>query len=285
LNRSFFLFLIAGLLIGYVVFWLCTRLGTTFKFYPQRIREFYEDQSKANVPLSGGIGFLLFASVLFFVFHEPALLIGVLAGLVGFIDDFTKIRRRGNGIKARVKIALLFLVSLTLFFYGFGWQRVLWSFIVLLAATSATNFTDGVDGLLGAVLIPVFLVLPSSGVTGALLGALLSFLVFNSYPAKLFMGDTGSFFFGGYLGALMLLQGREWWLLLVCFIGVVEVLSVMIQVSYFRLTGGKRVFLMTPIHHHFQKLGWSDPRIVTLFASIQALACAVCWVGWNAWWI
>jgi len=141
-----------------------------------------------------------------------------------------------------------------LFFFGFGAKRVVWSFVVLLATTSATNFTDGADGLLGSVLLPVFLVLPQSAVTGALLGALISYLFFNVSPAKLFMGDTGSLFFGGFLAAFMLLRGQEWWLILLCLIGVIEVASVVLQVIYFRLTGGKRIFRMTPYITIFKNL-------------------------------
>ncbi|WP_018963001.1 hypothetical protein [Coprothermobacter platensis] len=283
MNRSFFVFFLLGLCAGYLVFWLCLKLGIQLKFYPKRIREFYEDQSKSSIPLSGGIGFMLLSMGLYIYFREPALLLGLLCGLVGLVDDLSKTLRHGEGIKARVKVVLLFLISLVFLSFGFDFVRVLWCFIVILATTSATNFTDGVDGLLGSVLIPVMLILPLSGVTGGLLGALLAFLFFNVSPAKLFMGDTGSFFFGGFLGGLMLIEGKEWWLLLLCFIGVVEVASVIIQVTYFHLTGGKRVFLMTPIHHHFQKLGWSDPRIVTLFASLQAIACIFLWMGWNIW--
>lgn len=281
MSSEFVLFFGFSVILGYFVFWSCLHLGLRWGFYPKRIREFYDDQWKAHVPLSGGLGFLLIGLLLYLRFRHPALLIALLSGLVGLADDVTKTLRQGHGMKARYKILLLVLVSLCFFSFGYGATRVAWSFIVLLATTSATNFTDGADGLLGSVLVPVFLVLPQSGVTGALLGSLISYLFFNASPARLFMGDTGSLFFGGFLASFMLLRGQEWWLILLCLIGVIEVASVVMQVIYFRLTGGKRIFRMTPIHHHFQKLGWSDPRIVTLFTGIQAVACTLCWVGWN----
>jgi len=252
LSSDFVLFFGFSVILGYFVFWSCLHLGLRWGFYPKRIREFYDDQWKAHVPLSGGLGFLLIGLLLYLRFRHPALLIALLSGLVGLADDVTKTLRQGHGMKARYKILLLVLVSLCFFSFGYGATRVAWSFIVLLATTSATNFTDGADGLLGSVLVPVFLVLPQSGVTGALLGSLISYLFFNASPARLFMGDTGSLFFGGFLASFR-------WLILLCLIGVIEVASVVMQVIYFRLTGGKRIFRMTPIHHKLLRahcVGW-----------------------------
>jgi len=159
LSSDFVLFLGFSAILGYFVFWACLYLGLRWGFYPKRIREFYDDQWKANVPLSGGLGFLLIGLILYFQFKQPALLVALLSGLVGLVDDVTKTLRQGHGMKARYKILLLMVVSLCFFSFGFGAKRVVWSFVVLLATTSATNFTDGADGLLGSVLLPVFLVL------------------------------------------------------------------------------------------------------------------------------
>ncbi|NPV88589.1 phospho-N-acetylmuramoyl-pentapeptide-transferase [Coprothermobacteraceae bacterium] len=267
--------LLVALTAGLLVFALARYLGVRAQFYPKRIREFYEKQEKALVPLSGGFGFLLAGVLVYALFLDKAILVATLAGLVGLLDDVFKVRRKGKGIKARTKLLGLVLVALTFRYLGFDWLRTAWAFVVLLSTTSATNFTDGVDGLLGTITIPVLLVLPKTPANAVLLGVVISYLVYNVSPATIFMGDTGSYFIGGYLAATMLFNNEEWWLFALCFVGVLEVVSVVLQVAYFRLTGGKRLFRMTPLHHHFQKLGWSDPRIVFAFAAVQTIAAVV----------
>ena len=144
------------------------------------------------------------------------------------------------------------------------------------------NFTDGLDGLSSSVTVPVaffFMIAAlhrgngSAVVAGAVAGALLGFLLYNCYPAKVFMGDTGSLALGGFVSGMAYMLNMPYIILIVGAVYLVEVLSVMIQVSYFKLTHGKRIFRMAPIHHHFELGGWSETRVVTVFMVITILLC------------
>ena len=157
-------------------------------------------------------------------------------------------------------------------------------FVVVIGTVNGTNFTDGLDGLASSVTVMVatfFSVVAigtNSGiepVTCAVVGALLGFLLFNVYPASVFMGDTGSLALGGFVAATAYLLQMPIFILIVGFIYLAEVLSVMLQVSYFKLTGGKRIFKMAPIHHHFELCGWSETRVVAVFSIITALLCLI----------
>jgi phospho-N-acetylmuramoyl-pentapeptide-transferase len=223
--------------------------------------------------------------------------------LIGFIDDYTSIKRgKSLGLKARYKLLLQFVIS-GIFVVGLAlgarpdfttdvsigqiyrlgnWYYPI-ALLLLVGMSNATNLTDGLDGLAGSTsaLAAVGLGLtvysvdafgPLTWFAFALAGACLGFLWFNAHPAKVFMGDTGSLAIGAALTAIALLGKQEVLLLIFSVVFIVEIVSVMIQVSYFKLTKGKRVFLMTPIHHHFEKLGWPETQVVARFAIIGALA-------------
>lgn len=229
-----------------------------------------------------------------------------LMGLLGFIDDRAKVTGGSAGLKARFKLpAMMVIGSLLLFIirdqllhgHEFAFYREVWflqlpllvyyllGLFIWLGAINGSNFTDGLDGLLGSTSLPIllFIVLPF-GVTphdlpvAFIIGLILAFLLFNWKPARLYMGDSGSLCIGALVAGLFL--STIWWLFLglVAFIWVVEVLSVMLQVIYFRSTGGRRIFLMTPIHHHFELAGWKETTVVYVFTTLQAWGCLSAWL-------
>ena len=161
-------------------------------------------------------------------------------------------------------------------------------FVVVLGTVNGANFTDGLDGLAASVttLIAVFLTVIAVGTNAgihpvicAVIGALLGFLCFNTHPAKVFMGDTGSLALGGFVASAAYVLQMPIFIIIVGFIYLIEVLSVMIQVTYFKKTGGKRIFKMAPIHHHFELCGWSETRVVAVFAIVTALLCMLALLG------
>ena len=161
-------------------------------------------------------------------------------------------------------------------------------FFIVIGTVNGTNFTDGLDGLASSVTVVVaaFFTVVAIGtgsgiepVTCAVIGALLGFLLFNVYPAKVFMGDTGSLALGGFVAAAAYMMQMPIFIAIVGFIYLVEVLSVIIQVTYFKLTHGKRIFKMAPIHHHFELCGWSETRVVTVFSIVTALLCLIALMG------
>ncbi len=267
---------------------------------------------KNGTPTMGGIIFLLAVVVtsLFYVKDYPKIIpilfVTVGFGIVGFLDDFIKVvMHRSDGLSPMQKMAGQFLVAAVFAYYmvklsdvglqmlipfskglylDLGNLSVPFLFFVLLGTVNGTNFTDGLDGLASSVtiMVAVFFTVVAIGtnagiapVTCAVVGALLGFLLFNVYPASVFMGDTGSLALGGFVASTAYMMNLPLFLVLVGLIYVVEVLSVMIQVSYFKLTHGKRFFKMAPIHHHFEKCGWSETRIVAVFSIITALMCLI----------
>ena len=155
-------------------------------------------------------------------------------------------------------------------------------YLAVIGTVNGVNFTDGLDGLATGVttMVAVFFTAVSIGlgggiepITAAVTGALLGFLLFNVYPAQVFMGDTGSLALGGFVAGAAYVLKMPWIILVVGLIYLVEVLSVMIQVTYFKKTGGKRFFKMAPIHHHFELCGWSETRVVAVFTVVTALLC------------
>ncbi len=227
-------------------------------------------------------------------------------GAIGFIDDYIKvILKRNLGLRAAQKFALQIIVSLgfsvwmvsggiigtdvvipftdiTLkLHYGLYIPLII---LVMTAATNSVNLTDGLDGLATCITIVVgiFYLITSSLVgttpvvvfSSALVGGLAGFLIYNKYPAKVFMGDTGSLFLGGAVSAMAIYMKNPLLLLIVGFAYVMETLSVIIQVAWFKKTG-KRVFKMSPIHHHFEMCGWSEVKIVTVFSLITAALCII----------
>jgi phospho-N-acetylmuramoyl-pentapeptide-transferase len=262
---------------------------------------------KAGTPTMGGIMFFLSLSVCFIFSEELSsrllvlLLVTFGFGLIGFFDDFIKIvMKRSLGLTAREKIlGQLLLAGVfayvavtylgrgteivfpgTAFHLDLGWLYLPFAIFVLVGTVNAINLTDGLDGLAAGVMVftaLVFLLLANAwGLTdvrlfcAALLGSCLGFLFFNLHPARLFMGDTGSLALGGAVGALAVVTKMELLLPLLGAVYVIDTLSVILQVGYFRLTGGKRLFLMAPLHHHFELLGWKEQKVVFLFWSAAA---------------
>ncbi len=255
---------------------------------------------KSGTPTMGGIIILLALTLAFLKFSERgyefwALLVGCLGfGLVGFLDDYIKIVfRRSLGLTARQKLfgQLLFALIFCGILYAhdfptalalpgvsgaldLSWGYYLLVIIMFFASSNSVNFTDGLDGLLSGTsalafgafaVIAIEAVEPQAAVfSAAMVGAVLGFLVFNAHPAKVFMGDTGSLGIGGGLAAVAVLTKSEILLVLIGGVFVIEMLSVIIQVISFK-TRGKRVFKMSPIHHHFELSGWSEWRVVTTF--------------------
>ena len=174
------------------------------------------------------------------------------------------------------------------YYLNLGWLFVPAVFFIVLGTDNGVNFTDGLDGLCTSVtiLVATFFTVVAIGedsgispITGAVVGSLLGFLLFNVYPAKVFMGDTGSLALGGFVASSAFMMQMPIFLALVGLIYLVEVLSVIIQVTYFKKTGGKRIFKMAPIHHHFELCGWSETRVVAVFSIITAILCLVAYLG------
>ncbi|CVW10048.1 phospho-N-acetylmuramoyl-pentapeptide-transferase [Streptococcus pneumoniae] len=274
-----------------------------------------QHQAKAGTPTMGGLVFLI-ASVLvaFFIalFSNQLsnnvgmiLFILVLYGLIGFLDDFLKVFRKINeGLNPKQKLALQLLGGVIFYlfyerggdmFSVFGYQVHLGIFYVVFALfwlvgfSNAVNLTDGIDGLAS---ISVVISLSAYGVIAyvqgqmdillvilAMIGGLLGFFVFNHKPAKVFMGDVGSLALGGMLAAISMALHQEWTLLIIGIVYVFETTSVMMQVGYFKMTGGKRIFRMTPVHHHFELGGlsgkgnpWSEWKVDFFFWGVGLLA-------------
>ena len=222
-------------------------------------------------------------------------------GLIGFADDYIKVvKKRNLGLTAMQKLLLQLLVAaayaVVLYIYGHGSFRVpffgtvnwgVWfipfCIFVVVAMTNATNLTDGVDGLCGMTsLVAALAFLMLAGIGGlygeclqavALAGALAGFLLWNLHPAQVFMGDTGSLFIGGMLTGLAFGIEQPFLLVPVGILYIAENLSVILQVGYFKLTHGKRLFKMSPLHHHFELCGWSENRIVTIFTAVTVVGC------------
>ena len=233
-------------------------------------------------------------------------------GVIGYIDDYQKVKHHQNtGLTAPQKFllqlaaAVAFLclmryegmLSPNLYIPFFNTHLVLpwvvymiFAAFVIIGTVNAVNITDGVDGLSSSVTVPVavfFAVLgglwqgcSQLGVfAGALVGGLLGFLFYNHYPAKVFMGDTGSLFLGGAVAALAFAYDMPLILLLVGFVYLCETLSDIIQVTYFKLTHGKRIFKMAPLHHHFEMCGWKETKVVAVFAAVSTIFCVLAYLG------
>lgn len=165
-----------------------------------------------------------------------------------------------------------------------GWVAIPLMFFVVIGTVNGVNFTDGLDGLASSVTVMVatFFTVVAVGtqsgiepITCAVVGALMGFLLFNVFPAKVFMGDTGSLALGGFVAGTAYMLQMPLFLILVGLIYLIEVASVIIQVTYFKKTGGKRFFKMAPIHHHFELCGWSETRVVAVFSIITAILCMI----------
>jgi len=244
----------------------------------------------------------------------PVLFVTVGFGIIGFLDDYIKIvMKRSEGLNpwqkllGQIVITGIFAyylkcsgevqVSMLIPFTGgfddgylldIGILFVPFVFCVVLGTDNGVNFTDGLDGLCTSVtiLVATFMTIVALGegsgispITGAVVGSLLGFLLFNVYPARVFMGDTGSLALGGFVASSAFMMQLPLFIPIIGFIYLAEVLSVIMQVSYFKATHGKRIFKMAPIHHHFELCGWSETRVVAVFSIITAMLCLVAYLG------
>ena len=277
---------------------------------------------KAGTPAMGGLMFILSTGVLMIALGWKQILAGAFShlyvylfalvfGIIGFVDDYTKIRRHQNeGLTARQKF-LLQLAAAVAFLSLMRYEGMLtnqvyipfvhvsftmnWILYLIFAAfvivgcVNAVNLTDGVDGLAGSVTLVVMLFFtvtsalwdlsPLGLFPAALAGGLAAFLVYNLHPAKVFMGDTGSLFLGGAVAALAFAQDVPLVLIPVGIIYIAETLSVIIQVGYFKITHGKRFFKMAPLHHHMELSGWSENKLVLVFSGITLVCCVLAYLG------
>lgn len=245
----------------------------------------------------------------------PILFVTVGFGIIGFLDDYIKIvMKRSEGLNPKQKLLGQFIITGVFAWYlisskevgtgmlipftggfdsGLFLELPIWLFVpalffIVLGTDNGVNFTDGLDGLCTSVtiLVATFFTIVAIGentgispITGAVVGSLLGFLLFNVYPARVFMGDTGSLALGGFVAASAFMMQMPVFIAIVGLIYLVEVLSVIIQVGYFKSTGGKRFFRMAPIHHHFELGGWSETRVVAVFSIITAILCLVAYLG------
>ncbi len=305
-------FLIA-VLIGPKVIGMLTRLkaGQT-----EREEGLESHQKKTGTPTMGGIIFLcpfLLIGVCYGAFHKeviPVLILTFGFGIIGFIDDYIKVVKKHNlGLRAWQKIAGQFLITIIFAMYienftdlslamripftdimlDFGFWNIPVLFFIALGTANGTNFTDGVDGLCASVTAVVAgffgiaaMHYGSSGaevMSAAMMGALLGYLVYNVYPGKVMMGDTGSLAIGGFVTGIAYVMQMPIFIVIVGFIYAFEVISVIMQVSYFKITHGKRIFRMAPIHHHFEKGGWSETKVVNVFTTVTILLCLIAYMG------
>ena len=286
-----------------------------FKF-GQNIREEGPEShlKKSGTPTMGGIviiiAMLVGSAALSFTYPDVfVIMIFTLAfGIIGLLDDILKIvKHQSEGLKAWQKMALQIIVTAAMIIYigAFtpagtttiipflgridlaGWFYPL-AAVAVLGTVNGANFTDGLDGLASSVTIVIAAFLTAATVilegdaapaTLGMIGALMAFLLFNAYPAKVFMGDTGSLALGGFVAVTALALKIPVFLKMAAFIYLAEILSVILQVGFFKLTHGKRLFRMSPIHHHFELGGMSETKVVTAFTIVTALLCAVAYIG------
>ena len=273
--------------------------------------------NKAGTPMMGGLFFILSAVICvvanlpmmvdYTVLYTLAL--SLCFGLIGFLDDFFKAKFKRNLGLTSIQKALLQMAVSAIFVYVLYTQGTLksnlyipffdvtfdlplpvylvFAMLVMVGCDNAVNITDGVDGLCGSVTLPVMIFFTAASIAmgkydlailpAALTGGLIAYLFFNWHPAKVFMGDTGSLFLGGVVCAMSFALDMPLILLLVGLVYIVETLSVILQVTYFKLTHGKRIFKMSPIHHHFEMCGWKEVKIVLVFTAVSAVMCVIAW--------
>ena len=236
----------------------------------------------------------------------PILLLTIGFGLIGFIDDFKKlVLKNTKGLKPSYKMLGLLIISVAYVIYlvyglNIGTDTYIpfikqsinipvylyipFAIIVILATTNAINLTDGIDGLSSSVstiiitcltIVGIALKVEEMGIFGSIvIGAVLGFLMFNLHPAKVFMGDTGSLLLGGVISSMALYGKMPLLLTIIAFVPVIETLSVIIQVAYFKKTGN-RIFKMAPIHHHFELSGWKENKVVIVFSLLTLVLCVI----------
>ena len=278
--------------------------------------------SKEGTPTMGGIIFILGIIIASIIAgfgelrdgnysHIFVLVFALIFALIGFLDDYKKLKRKQNlGLRAKHKFALQLVVAIVFVlimrftgeltksvyvpFFNISFELptflyYIFAAFVIVGTVNSVNITDGIDGLSSGVTIPVtasFALIAfvwndtANGIiAAAVTGGLVGFLFFNFYPAKVFMGDTGSLFLGGAVCALAIAMDIPLILITMGFVYFVETVSVIIQVSYFKITKGKRVFKMSPIHHHFEMIGWSEYKIFVVFTSVSILFATLSFFG------
>jgi phospho-N-acetylmuramoyl-pentapeptide-transferase len=274
---------------------------------------------KAGTPMMGGLMFIFASIIVllcnlpfmkdYSVFY--VLLLSLSFGFVGFLDDYAKMKKKQNeGLTSGQKFMLQLAVS-ALFLYimyrsgamstemyipffhlSIPLHPIVYIFLsmfIMVGCDNAVNITDGVDGLSSSVTLPVMVFFTAVAIRqgkydlallpASLVGGLIAYLFYNWHPAKVFMGDTGSLFLGGVVCALAFALDMPLILIFVGFVYICETVSVILQVGYFKLTHGKRLFKMAPIHHHFEKCGWKEEKIVISFAAVSAIMCLIGWFG------
>lgn len=279
-------------------------------------------QSKSGTPTMGGVIILtgvIVTSLVFIVFEKdyeivPILFLTVGFGIIGFLDDFIKvIKKRNLGLTEMQKMVGQIVVTAVFCVYlmqysgngtsvilpftgGAEWEMPSWLFVIfvfiaVIGTVNGANFTDGLDGLATGVtiVIGVFFTAVSAGtgmepISAALVGALMGFFLYNVYPARVFMGDTGSLALGGYVAGVAFMLKMPLFILIVAFIYLIEVISVILQVSWFKYTKkkygeGRRIFRMAPLHHHFQEGGASETQVVAAFAIVTAILCLIGYIA------
>ena len=276
----------------------------------ERVEGVQSHLKKAGTPTMGGVIILASVAVTSLIYVKdypqiiPVLFLTVGFGLIGFLDDYLKVvMKRSDGLYPMQKMALQIVVTAIFAYYlvkvakvpltmivpfthgyelNLGWLAIPVLFFAVIGTVNGTNFTDGLDGLASSVtvLVATFFTVVAVGtksglepITCAVVGALMGFLLFNVYPASVFMGDTGSLALGGFVAGTAYMMRMPLFILIVGFIYLAEVISVILQVTYFKKTGGKRLFKMAPIHHHFVLCGWSETRVVDVFSIIKAILC------------
>ena len=272
--------------------------------------------SKTGTPNMGGIMILLGIAAASLCMAArcpeviPVLFLTVGFGMVGFIDDYLKVvKKKSDGLSVKQKMALQIVIALLFALYVTNIHAIPLAMqipflagkyldlknlnitallFIAVATVNGTNFTDGVDGLSSCVTIATALfftiaaAFSGSGAAasgGAMIGALLGFLIYNAHPAQVFMGDTGSLALGGFITAMAYMLQLPLFIPIVGFIYFIEVVSVIIQVGYFKKTHGKRIFRMAPIHHHFELGGWSEVKVVAVFTIVTVILSAVALLG------
>ena len=314
LSLSVFMPVIISFLISVVFCPILIPFLRKLKFGQTEREEGPQSHLKKNgTPTMGGLVILasiLLTSLIYigkFTEILPVLFMTLGFGLIGFLDDYIKVvKKRSLGLTPLQKMALQFIVT-GVFIYSYfkiagldtsikipfvsgdgfvmpTWLFIIFVFIVVLGTVNGVNFTDGLDGLASGVtvIVATFFTIaalslnPSmTPITGAVVGSLLGFLLFNTYPARVFMGDTGSLALGGFVSSIALMLHMPLFIVIIGLIYLVEVLSVILQVGYFKLTHGKRIFKMAPIHHHFELCGYSETQVVAAFSIVTALLCLV----------
>ena len=269
---------------------------------------------KTGTPTMGGfiflIPFLAVCGVYFAKGKTDPAMICILAGtagfsVIGFIDDYIKVvLKRSMGLRAWQKFSLQILLTAGIIAYEVKvihlstsmhipfvneqidlgpLAYILWA-VMILGTVNGSNFTDGLDGLAGSVTVAIAMFLALAAISlndtsyvasSAMAGALLGFLLYNSHKASVFMGDTGSLALGGFVSVTAMNMQLSLFIPFVAFIYLAEVASVIIQVSYFKITKGKRIFKMAPIHHHFELCGWKETKVVSVFTIVTAVLCAL----------